>query len=379
MFSSFRLSPPPGALLASCVVLAALAGCADTPPETPRSTPIAGPTPDATANQVAELTTRGCRPHVGNPVWGTIGVRSGNRIHRFDCKGVPGEQVREGVRRFLETGRIDDGLAHALGGYPIWHYLGTQRFCNRTVYTWYLGDVVVGSEVVWNEGSCVDVAYFWIEWIPGYTDDELPEASPGGGGPYYGPTSPPDRTPRVDTTKFDHHCEGLANPGVSSRRNMQCLKPISTNPIDSLRIWDSLRPHFRPLSQINATGIRERCEQLQGWFGDALAFHAANLDNWPFINRGATDSVPPGRKVHDAQTNGVGTPSAPVPFHIDPRVLDGADSPAGKRLLLESVLHELLHARHAMEHKVPPFNTEAPPPYTGFAYFWEINTQQCTI
>jgi len=299
-------------------------------------------------------------------------------MHRFNCEGVPGELVREGVQRFLETGRVDDGLAFALVGYRIRHYLGTQLFCNRTVYTWYLGDVVVGTEIVWDEGSCREVAYFWDEWLPGNLDDPLPEESPGGGGPFYGPTSPPHRTPRVDTTKFDHHCEGLLDPERSSKRNMQCLKPISTNLIDSLRIWDSLQSHFRPLSQITSTEIRQRCEQLQGWFGDALAFHAANLQNWPFVNRGATDTMPPGRLPHDGGANGLGTPENPVPFHIDPKVLDGATTPRGKRHLLESVLHEVLHALRGLDHKTAD-GIDVPPPYTGIEYFEEIQARQCTI
>jgi hypothetical protein len=329
-------------------VLAALVGCADTPPEARRSTPISGPSTGAFASQVAELTTRGCRPHVGNPVVGTVGVRSGNRVHRFDCTGVSGERVREGVRRFLETGRVDDGLAHALVGFSIRHYLGTQRFCSRTVYSYYLGDVLLGTEVVWHEGSCIDVSYFWDEWIGGNLDEPLPEESPGGGGPYYGPTSPPDRTPRVDTTEVDHYCDGL---NILDRVNWRCLRPISSLPLDSLRIWGSLRPHFRPLSDISPLSVRQKCDSLQRWFGDALQYHHDSLAYWPLINRGATDATRRGKLEHDAQTSGSFLRIGRVqPFHIDPRILDSAGSASGKRKLLEAVVHEVIHAMKIYDH-----------------------------
>lgn len=320
------------------------------------------------------LTEIGCSVRDSAPANGSIGIfTTGGVIQRFDCKGIQGPAIREGLARYHERLNAEARFASSMEGYAIRHYLGSQEFCNNEVTSWWFGNDYMGSETVWDYGSCITVAFFWDEWIPGYGNTEIPEPYPGGGGPFYGPDQPVNKVPRLDTTLVDHSCDGVDS--TKRLRNRTCLHPISEKPIDSLRIWDSLWTHLRPLNQISNPTFRAHCDSLRTWFSQALAWHSNNYELYGLINRGATDSIPLGGQQHNAQSNGLGTPSIPQPFHVDPRVLDSANTAAGKRQLLESVMHEVGHAFKGIDH---PQNAAATN-YSGVPYFEALESHSCTV
>lgn len=322
----------------SLAALSIVIACADQ--GTSGNPEIAGVTPGedraSTPDILASMRRVGCRPENGHPRSGAIGIRvPGGEIARFDCTGISGNAIKAGIRDYKDgLARQIDGAAMALTGYTIRHYLGTIRYCDLITETTYMGGVIIGQEQYWDEDSCVWVHYFWDEWEPGSQNDPIPEPYPGGGGPYY--PAPDPREPTIDTMPDDddHICDIVYD--------MKCFKELTA--LDSMRIADSVDVYLRPLNDIADPSQRAECDTLHQWLD--IARSQMKLYIW----RGRTDTFAPGKSPHDGQSGGLGSPSGPNAFHIDPRVLDGATDAAGKRRLLTTLLHESGHSVGGVEH-----------------------------
>lgn len=306
----------------------------------------------------------GCRRHVGLPVWGTIGMPTATGRMLFNCRGVTGESMRAAHGRHRASLSGELRLASVAGGYTIRHYLGTREYCGtETLTTWSYNGRVTGKQTIVDYGSCVTVADFWDEWIPGEDDEPIPDdAGVGGegGGPYYGPSAPPTKTPRMDTLPdtVDHVCD--------DQLDFSCLRPLSTR--DRARIFDTLPLYLTPLSEILDTVVRAECDTLRIWY--------ARAKEKDVIKAGRSDLVAPDRRPHWGQTrNGIGNFETPSLFHIDPRVLNNATSPAQKKQLWEAVFHEIGHAVGELEHSNDSAHVWNG--YPGDRYFETVYNQIC--
>lgn len=292
--------------------------------------------------------------------WHGTASRS-NRVGRVDRQGEP--PLYNGPCRLRENRRAEVlGVAYTMGGFTIRHFLGSQEYCDQWVRSFYEGDKLLGRWVTWTN-DCVTVSYYWDEWVPvGSGDDDYPGPSGGGGGPYYPPDSP--NSPRIDTMPKDNHDCDL-------RDDIKCYQPLTE--IDLARIKDSLFSYIKNTSLITDTTARRDCDSARVWFDFALQLGA--------IFRGRTDSfhVDTAGKGHrhesQSYTNGDGTRANTQAIHIDPRHLDAAKTPFGKRAVLQMIYHEVGHAVNGVNHSDD--STHAAAGYPGTPYYSTIHSGAC--
>lgn len=315
----------------------------------------------------------GCKSELGHPRYGWVGIQTADGVLRFDCANVPGSRIRGAVdqyRTVLQERFADRGAA-AYSGYMIRHYLWSIRYCDQDVKSYYQGDVLLGQEVSWDEESCFWVHYFWDEWEPGSTDEEIPGTYPGGGGPFHSPTDDQHRTPTIDTVPSDDHlCEHLDS--LKQRHNANCV--ISLSRLDSIRIQDSLVVYMRPLYQITDTLARRECDSLQTWM---YAVRDFSRDTFPLVWRGRTDSVKATKQPHDAESADTGSAAGPQTFHIDPKILDKANTPVGKKDLLRAYFHESAHVWGGRMHS--DSQQEVASGYANTPYFRSLHASAACI
>lgn len=320
----------------------------------------------------------GCVRRSGPPKAGDIGLFTGDSFpERYACKNITGGQIRAAVERFRHTQAVGTELASAMLGYMVRHYLGSAEYCWQTTFNTYLGDVLIGVEKVFT-GPCHWRHYYWDEWVPYGTGDELPAGGGNGGGPFFSPEDPLGRQPTIDTLpEPDHLCESFAYDTLDGKKglNWKCLTPLD----DTLKaiIWDSLDQYLRPSNQIADTLARRECQTLRHWFNEVRAWDDTNSIAWPVIYKGRTDSISLGSQPHDAQAAGIGSPGAPIPFHVDPKVTIKIGSVPGKKNLLKSLLHEIAHAWGGVDHDTTL--SEAQAGYPNSPYFRSLHAAQACI
>lgn len=345
-------------LLTSVTAIIAIASCA-----ADQTTPIGV---DAGARRSTELATFvkavGCKRHPGNPAYGTIGFPTPDGWEAYDCKGVTGESMRGAIAQH-KASLTDPRFPSVTGGYFIRHFLGEVERCTPDTYVWMFNGRVTGSYTVNSYLSCVTKAYFWDEWIPGEFDDPLPSgggASPAG---YYGPDAAPEKLPRMDTLPDtdEHKCEDDRH----STNDAACSIPLTET--DKARINDTLRYFWKHPVEISDSLSYAECSQLRVWFDSATALG--------YIWRGRTDSVAPGKKKHTSQSFQGGMGSNPMPMHIDPWVLNGANKNSGKMVLVISIAHELAHSWGNSEHSDLESHVNAG--YPGDPYFATVASGVC--
>lgn len=321
----------------------------------------------------ARMDEAGCKASVGRPRNGWIGIQTANGILRFDCNGITGPRIRGAVNQYraILQQRFADQGAFALGGYIMRHYLGSIRYCDQIVTSTYMGTELIGQEVTWDNSSCKWVDYYWDEWQPGVFDEEIPAPHAGGGGPYYSPTDPEHRTPTIDTMPSpDHLCEHLDS--LKRHQNRTCVVPL--NPLDSIRIQDSLLVYLRPLYTIADSLARRECDSLSTWMYGVKAY---SRDTFPLVWRGTSDSVLPTKQPHDAESADTGSAAGPQTFHVDRKILDKANTAAGKKDLLRAVMHESAHVWGTRVHSDSP--QEVASGYANTPYFRSLHASSACI
>jgi len=232
----------------------------------------------------------------------------------------------------------------------------------------YVGDKYMGTEVSWDEGSCVTVYFFYDEWVPWGTTDDIPPEDPGGGGPFFDVSDSLQREPSIDTLPSRNHlCPHIDSTGT--RIDRKCAKLLQG--LDSALVFDSLDIFLRPLPQIADTIARRECDSLRVWWR-GVRDYSADPNYIPLVYIGATDPVTPGSPEHDAQSAGLGSATDPRTFHIDPKVFVQARLGAlGRKRLLISALHESAHAWGGVDH--PDSSHVSAGGYANYPYFRSLH------
>ena len=360
------------------MIVAATIACSDIPDALQSGLPTVQPLGSEEVALRPFLHGAGCTARMGPPRAGDIGVFTGDSLpERYSCQGLTGTQIRAAVEGYRQVRAARSTLASNMTGYMIRHYLGSVEYCEQITYKTYLGDVLVGVEKVFT-GTCYWHHFYWDEWVPYGSGDELPGGSGGGGGPFFSPDDPLNREPTIDTMpEPDHLCESFAFDTAAGRigLNFKCLTPLD----DTLKaiIWDSLDQYLRPLNQIADTLARRECNTLRQWFNEVRAWDDTNSIAWPIIYKGRTDSISIGSQPHDAQAAGTGSPGSPVPFHLDPKVIQKVGHIPGRKVLLESLLHEGAHSWGGLEHDTT--TAEAQAGYPNTPYFRSLHAAGACI
>lgn len=334
----------------------------------------------------AYMASAGCRRQTGHAKNGDIGVFTSDSVpEMYTCKGRTGSQIRGAIEAFRGASAAGITLANNETGYFLRHYLGSEEWCVQTTYLTYYGTQLVDIQKVF-DGPCEWRYYFWDEWIPYGSGDEIPSGGggsatgvpggPQGGGPFFSPEDEEHREPTIDTMPDtqDHLCDSFyfdtsSSGAIRKHLNFKCLTKLS----DTLKaiIWDSLDQYLRPLANISDTLARRECDSIRVWFDEVREWDDTNTIGFTLIWQGRTDSLTSGNP-HDAQSYSLGTKTAPVPFHVDPKIYNKAGSTIGKKETLRAVLHEILHAWANQDHDDPPH-------YANYPYFRSLMSGQCIL
>lgn len=372
--------PPFPFTLLVLLVLAIASACATDQDSLPAGPDDGRKSGVAVHSRAAFMRAVGCRAGSDTFIPGTIGLfRSNGSVERFNCRGVSGAKIREGVRRYQEQEFALEGLSFALGGYWIRHFSHAIRWCAGVKYSLYLGGVLQSVDIDPDGNGCEWRWYFWDEWVPVDDSDEMPE-SPGGGGGFFSPEDSLGRLPTIDTAQKRNHktCDGV-DP-VGWRANMNCLKPLTAR--DSAWVFDSVNAFLKNPSTIADTADRRMCTEMRAWLDSARSAHFDLMEQTEGVAtifyRGSNDTYQSGKQPHLGQSEAVRRAGEGIirKAHFDPRMLDSLlPLPGGPSKFAETLLHEVLHIAGGKDH--PEI---LPSGYLDIPYFETLEEKKaCTL